>query len=115
MATTEPLEVQTPERKSVAILRRELIFLGIALAAGFVLIPLAIWLVGNRILGAYTHAQDPTAGTGPARLLADFFAGLSHGSVIFWCVALGPLLLISLARLFWGAIRHTSPDSTSTH
>jgi hypothetical protein len=114
MATTESLETPTPERKSFAIVRRELIFLGIALVAGFVLIPLAIWLVGSRILGPYTHALDPTAGTGPARLLADFFAGLTHGSVIFWCVALGPLVLISFVRLFWGVIRHPSPTSTSS-
>ena len=113
MATTEPLDPPAPERKSVAIVRRELIFLGIAFAAGFILIPLAIWLVGNRILGPYTHAQDPTAGTGPARLLADFYWGLTHGSVIFWCVALGPYLLISFVRLFWGVIRYTPPTSPS--
>jgi hypothetical protein len=114
MATTESLEASTPERKSAAIVRRELIFLGVGVAAGFILIPLAIWLVGSRILGPYTHAQDPTAGTGPARLLADFYAGLTHGSVIFWCVAIGPFVLISLARIFWGAIRFTAPTSTSS-
>jgi hypothetical protein len=113
MATTEPLDPPAPERKSVAILRRELIFLGIAGVAGFLLIPLAIWLVGNRVLGPYTHAQDPTAGVGPARLLADYYAGLTHGSVIFWCVALGPYLLISFVRLFWGVIRHKPLTSTS--
>ena len=113
MATTEPLDPPAPQRKSVAILRRELIFLGIAVAAGFLLIPLAIWLVGNRVLGPYTHAQDPTAGVGPARLLADYYAGLTHGSVIFWCVALGPYLLISFVRLFWGVIRHKPLSSTS--
>jgi hypothetical protein len=112
MATTEPQEAPTPERKAVAIMRRELIFLGIAVACGFVLIPLAIWLVGNRILGPYTHGLDTTAG-GPMRLLGDFYAGLTHGSVIFWCVALGPYLLISFVRLFWGVIRYAPPTSTS--
>src|ERR1700744_200445 len=102
MATTEPQEARTPGRKSVGILPRELIFLGIGVACGFVLIPLAIWLVGNRILGPYTHVQDPTAGTGPARLLADFFAGLTQGSVIFWWVGVGPYILLTVIRLLLG-------------
>jgi len=112
MPTTESQELSTPSRTSIAIVRRELILLGIALIAGFILIPLAIWLVGNRILGPYTHGLDPSAG-GPMRLLGDFYAGLTHGSVIFWCVALGPILLINLFRLFWGVIRYTPPTPTS--
>jgi hypothetical protein len=95
MPTTESQELSTPGRKTV-------------------LIPLAIWLVGNRILGPYTHGLDPSAG-GPMRLLGDFYSGLTHGSVIFWCVALGPILLIGLFRLFWGVIRYTpaTPPSNS--
>jgi hypothetical protein len=112
MLTTESQELSPPGRKTVAIVRRELILLAIALVAGFVLIPLAIWLVGNRILGPYTHGLDPSAG-GPMRLLGDFYSGLTHGSVIFWCVALGPILLIGLFRLFWGVIRYTPPTPTS--
>jgi hypothetical protein len=112
MLTTESQELSPPDRKTVAIVRRELILLAIALVAGFVLIPLAIWLVGNRILGPYTHGLDPSAG-GPMRLLGDFYAGLTHGSVIFWCVALGPILLIGLFRLFWGVIRYTPATPTS--
>jgi hypothetical protein len=68
-------------------------------------------VVGNRILGAYTHTQDPTAGTGPARLLADYFYGLTHGSLAFWCVAIGPYVLIGLARLLFGFVRPSSPSS----
>ena len=114
MATTDPLEAPAPVRGTGTIVRRELIFLGVALVCGFVLIPLAIWFVGNRILGPYTHGLDPTAG-GPGKLVGDFYAGLTHGSVIFWCVALGPLVLICLARLFWGVIRYTSPTSRSSN
>ena len=87
-------------------MRRELIVLVVALVLGFVLVPLAIWMVGNRILGPYMHGVEP-AGGGATRLLGDFFDGLSHGSVIFWCVGFGPYLLISLARLFWGVVTHT--------
>ncbi len=101
----------TTGRKSGAIVRRELFLLAIALAFGFVLVPLAIWMVGNRILGPYTHGLEPAGG--PMKLLGDFFDGLTHGSVIFWCVGLGPYLLISVARLFWGVVTHTpAPEST---
>ena len=88
-----------------AIVRRELITLAVALVFGFVLVPLATWVVGNRILGPYTHLQDPTAGTGAMRLLADFYEGLAHGSVVFWWVGLGPYVLLCLVRLIWTLLR----------
>lgn len=90
------------------LIQRELIILGVALACGFIVVPLLIWVVGNRILGPYVHTQDPTAGTGPMRLIADFFGGLSHGSVIFWCVVIGPYVLLTLIRFLWACVR--SPD-----
>jgi hypothetical protein len=110
-AAPQAQDTPTSERKSGAILRRELLFLGIAVICGFVLIPLAIWLVGNRILGPYTHGLEPAGG--PMKLLGDFYEGLAHGSVIFWCVALGPYFLIWFVRLFWGVISHTPATSTS--
>lgn len=97
----------------LVIVRRELIILAIALVVGFVLVPLAIWAVGNRILGPYTHLQDPTAGTGPARLLADFYDGLGHGSVVFWWVGLGPYVLLGTIRLLYRLIRPASATSAS--
>jgi hypothetical protein len=109
--TPQGQDTPTTQRSSGAIARRELLFLGIALACGFVLIPVAIWLVGNRILGPYTHGVEPAGG--PMRLLGDFFAGLAHGSVIFWCVALGPYFLLWFVRLFWGVIRYAPPASAS--
>ena len=93
--------------------RLELIILGIALFCGFVLIPLAVWLVGNRILGPYTHGQDTSNG-GPMRLLGDFFAGLGHGSVIFWCVVIGPYVIVSLARLLYLFIRWWPPAASTS-
>jgi len=88
-----------------------LLIFGIALACGLLAIPLLIWVVGNRILGPYTHTQDPTAGTGPMRLLADYFGGLAHGSIIFWCVAVGPYILVTLARALYALVR--SPPAAS--
>ena len=81
---------------------RELILIGGALLLGVILVPLAIWLVGNRILGPYTHGTNLHAG--PMALLGDFFEGLSHGWVSYWIVALGPLVIILFARVAWALI-----------
>jgi multisubunit Na+/H+ antiporter MnhB subunit len=102
----------TPDSRSpLATLRRELLVFGISLVCGLIVIPLLIWVVGNRILGTYVHTQDPTAGTGPMRLLADFFTGLTHGSIIFWCVAAGPYILLTIVRALYTYLR--SPPATS--
>jgi len=81
---------------------RELIFLGIALLMGAVVVPLLIWVVGNRILGPYTHGTNPHAG--PMALLGDFYEGLSRGWLSYWIVALGPLVIIVIARAAWELI-----------
>jgi hypothetical protein len=109
LGTAPEVIEREPRNPTVALVRRELIFSGIALVCGFVLIPLAIWAVGNRILGPYTHLQDPTAGTGPMRLLADYYDGLAHGSIIFWCVGFGPYVLLWLIRVIYGLLRRPAP------
>jgi hypothetical protein len=101
------------ERNSGSPVKRELVIFGIAMACGLILMPFLIWLVGNRVLGPYTHGQDTTAGTGPMRLLADYFTGLAHGSLGFWCVAVGPYVLLTLARLLYAFLRSSPRTSTS--
>jgi hypothetical protein len=66
-------------------------------------VPLLIWVAGNRWLGPYTHEQNLHGG--PLALLQDFFLSLLHGSAVFWVVALGPLALVLLVRLFVWTIR----------
>ena len=78
--------------------RRELVIYGAALLFGIVLMPFLIWFGGSRVLGPYTHGQNPHAG--PASLFADFVLGLVHGSAVFWAVALGPALVLLLIRVF---------------
>ena len=84
-------------------LQRELIVYGVALGCGLILMPFLIWSVGSRVLGPYTHGDNPHAG--PFALFADFWVGLLHGSAVFWIVALGPVLAILLLRLFLGLLR----------
>jgi hypothetical protein len=86
---------------------RELFIFGSALLIGLIVVPLAIWFVGNRILGPYTHGTNAHAG--PMALLGDFFVGLSHGALSYWVVALGPALIIILARVAWVLIRPGPP------
>jgi hypothetical protein len=111
MGTPQPAapDADSPNhgRHTSTVIRRELIILGITLACGFFLMPFLIWMVGNRVLGPYTHGQDVAAGTGPLRLLADYFTGLAHGSVIFWCVAIGPYVLLTLIRALYTYLRST--------
>ncbi len=83
--------------------RRELIIYGVAALCGLLLVPLLIWFAGNRVLGPYTHGQNPHAG--PFALLADFYVGLWHGSAVFWAVALGPAVLLLLLRLLVRVVR----------
>jgi len=78
--------------------RRELIIYGVALLVGLLVMPFLVWFGGSRVLGPYTHGQNTHAG--PFALFADYFVGLAHGSAVFWAVALGPALLLLLARLF---------------
>jgi hypothetical protein len=84
-------------------LRLELIILGVLLLCGLVAVPLLTWVAGNRWLGPYTHEQNQHAG--PLALLQDYFAGLLHGSAVFWMVALGPTALVLLVRLLIRLVR----------
>jgi hypothetical protein len=107
------LEMLTSARRSFADMSRvsrELIILGGALIIGLVLVPLAIWFVGNRILGPYTHGTNTRAG--PLALLGDFFTGLAHGLVSFWAVALGPAVIILFVRLVLALLRYQPPATT---
>jgi hypothetical protein len=79
-----------------------LIIFGSALLLGLVVVPLLIWVVGNRILGPYTHGNNLHAG--PMALLGDFYEGLSKGWLSYWIVAAGPLVIIVVARAAWELI-----------
>jgi hypothetical protein len=113
MSAAPTSEDSTPQRagplarlRALTRTQRELLGLTLALLCGVLVMPLLIWVVGNRVLGPYTHGPEQRAG--PFALLQDFFIGLVHGSAVFWAVALGPLVLILLLRLFVRAMRRSS-------
>ena len=78
--------------------QRELILFALMTLFGLIVMPFVIWIASGRVLGPYTHGQNLHAG--PLALVADYYTGLVHGSAVFWCVALGPAVLVLLLRVF---------------
>lgn len=104
MASTPPSPLRSRlSLRALSPWRRELIAVGVSLALGILVMPFLIWLGGNRVLGPYTHGDDPKGG--PWGLFADYVVGLVHGSAVFWGVALGPLALLLLVQGFLTLLR----------
>ncbi|MGC8517845.1 MAG: hypothetical protein ACP5P4_04865 [Steroidobacteraceae bacterium] len=103
---TEP---SAPPTAGPLRLRREAALLGGALALGVLVMPLLIWLAGHATLGPYTHG-DSGPGYGPLTLYADYFSGLGHGWLLYWAVALGPLLVLLAVQLWLALLRHLSRE-----
>jgi hypothetical protein len=83
---------------NIATVRREFLWLLIALAVGMLLLPPLIGLVGSRVFGPYA--------AGSSRDLVDhFFRGLGQGQEAFWIIALGPYLAILTLRLTLAGLR----------
>jgi hypothetical protein len=72
-------------------LRFELILAGVLLAIGFGLMPLAVFLVGQQILGDY--------GGGLGTFYGDLYAALGRGERGAWILLTSPLIGIELLRL----------------
>ncbi len=90
-------------------LPRELALLGGALAVGVFVIPLLIWLAGHATLGPYTRG-DTGPGYGPLTLYGNYFSGLGHGWIMYWSVAVGPVVLLIAVRLWLALIRRLPRD-----
>lgn len=84
--------------RNASPIAREGIVFSLALFAGITLLPLAVWLVGARLLGPYTNG-------GYLRFWGDFFVGLASGGLAWWLLALGPYLLLLFFRLIRRAVR----------
>ena len=89
--------------------RREVAFFASGLALGLIVIPLLIWVVGHRTLGPYTHGDDPH-GLGPLALYRDYYVGLAHGWLGYCAVAVGPAVLLLVARLWLALMRRLPRD-----
>ena len=85
---------QTVLRVSTSV-RRELILLAVAFAAGLVAAPPLVWLAGS-------HALGPYAGGGLGSFLAAFYRSLASGTFGYWMIALGPYLIALVVRAMLG-------------
>ncbi len=83
---------------SLTTVRREFLWILIALAVGLILLPPLIWLVGSQVFGPY-------AAGGTRDLVDHFFRGLGQGHKAFWIVALGPYLMIVILRFTVAAVQ----------
>ncbi len=75
-------------RPGQAGVRGELAAFVVCLALGLTVVPLFVWLVGSRTLGAYTNG-------GALEFWRDDLLALMHAGLPHWIVALGPY------GLFW--------------
>ncbi len=77
------------------------------------MVPVLTWVVGSRILGPYSRGTE--VHNNAFALLRDFFSGLVHGYVVFWIVALGPVALLLLIRVFVLILRRTAKPDPNGH
>ena len=78
-------------------MRREAVTVALCLILGWLLIPAAIFLVGQQFLGPYERG-------GYFSFVRDIAAGVISGSWTFWLLVLAPyggIWLIRLWRLVW--------------
>jgi hypothetical protein len=78
---------------------RELVHAALALAAGFGVMPIAIYYAGSQALGRYEGASA-------AGIYRGIYQGLVAGSPASWIVVLGPLgfyLILKGLRQWWRA------------
>ena len=76
-------------------LRRELLWLAVLLALGFLALPAAVYWVGAELLGEYR----PDGGMG--RFYADLYAEVTGGNAWAWALLCGPWLGVTALRLLW--------------
>lgn len=76
---------------------RELALLVGLIAAGFLVLPVVVWLVGWMLLG-------PQAG-GPGSVYASVFSEAARGKLAAWFFAASPYLVVQSARLTLWSLR----------
>lgn len=97
--TPQPVAGQPGKQQTTSVsghgwLRRELILAGILIAVGALLLPVAIYFIGQALLGPYSDE-----GYGLGRLYGDIFGDLAAGFAPAWILVLSPWLGIQVLRL----------------
>lgn len=84
---------------------RELALTLLLFLTGLVLLPIAIYLVGDAVFGAY-------AGAGFSGFYSDLHEELRNGQAVVWFLVLSPYLGWQLLRLTFLVFRRSRPDAT---
>jgi len=74
-------------------IKRESAVLAFSAAAGFLLVPMAVFLTGQEVFGPYRD------GAGMLSFYADFQSGLLAGDPIPWIMFISPYCLVQWLRL----------------
>ena len=75
-------------------LRNEAILAGLMLAFGLFILPVAIYFVGQQIIGEYE-------GGGVVGLVLELWSALVRADAVAWILVLSPYLVVQLLRLTW--------------
>jgi len=86
---------------------REAILFASLLLTGLVLLPVAIFIVGQSVFGDY-------GGTGIAAFFKQIYRGLLNGHGVIWFLVLSPYLGWQLLRLTIWLFRRTAPSVESS-
>lgn len=87
----------TPSPLRRKITRETALFFGL-LFAGFVLLPIAVWMVGDALFGEY-------GGAGYGDFFGTLSAKIRSGDTVAWFLVLAPYLAVSVMRLMARAWR----------
>lgn len=91
MAASEAAQAGTTMSDRI---RNEAILAGLLLAFGLFILPVAIYFVGQQIIGEYE-------GNGAVGLVLALWSALVRADGVAWILVLSPYLVIQLLRLTW--------------
>lgn len=86
-------------------LKFELVLALALISAGMLVLPLAIFWVGQFVVGEFE-------GGGVVELLGGIWTELSRGSIAAWTLVLSPYFVVQLLRLARAAMRRPVNDAT---
>ncbi len=81
-------------------LRNEAILTGLLLAFGMFVLPVAIYFVGQQVIGEYE-------GSGAVGLVVELWSALVRADAVAWALVLSPYFIVQLLRLTWKMWRWT--------
>jgi hypothetical protein len=86
--------------------QRELALAAVLLAVGLFVLPIAVYWVGQHVVGEYA------AEGGLWGLVGEIWSGLAQANFLAWALVLSPYVVIQLLRGAWLLARHDAREVT---